>query len=180
MGVTIGIGAQKLIADMINGFFIIFENQFNVGDDVSINDLTGVVVNIGLKTTTLRSFDGKMYIISNSEINMITNHSVYPPLAIVEVYLSFDNDLEMVEEVMKEFAKRKIKLDSVIGDVNYTGINSQNEFGTGYRFTVLTKPFAHFGVERYLRFELLKEFQKKHLVGPKFFIDQKNEKSEKK
>lgn len=74
-GLTISLGAQNLIKDLITGIFILFEDQFGVGDEVVICDKTGIVKSITLRTTTLKNSDGDIYIIPNSEIKIVTNKS---------------------------------------------------------------------------------------------------------
>jgi small-conductance mechanosensitive channel len=68
VGVGIGLGAQSLFKDIINGIFILVENQFNVGDTVKLASLTGTVVNLTLRATTLRGGDGTLSFITNSQI----------------------------------------------------------------------------------------------------------------
>src|SRR5699024_5072819 len=74
-GIAIGFGAQNLIRDVIAGFFIIFENQFSVGDYIEIGEIEGDVVMIGMRNTTLRSYFGQTYIIPNGYIEVLTNYS---------------------------------------------------------------------------------------------------------
>src|SRR5699024_3731840 len=71
-GIAIGFGAQNLIRDVIAGFFIIFENQFSVGDYIEIGEIEGDVVMIGMRNTTLRSYFGQTYIIPNGYIEVLT------------------------------------------------------------------------------------------------------------
>ena len=71
LGLAVGFGAKSLVADLIAGFFIILENQFNVGDEIEINKLKGRVVKITLRTVTLKSADSKTYIIPNSSIKSV-------------------------------------------------------------------------------------------------------------
>ncbi|HEX9200964.1 MAG TPA: mechanosensitive ion channel domain-containing protein [Acidobacteriaceae bacterium] len=75
VGVGIGLGAQSLFKDMLNGIFILIENQFNVGDTVKLASLTGTVVNLSLRLTTLRDADGTLYFVPNSQIATVSNLS---------------------------------------------------------------------------------------------------------
>ena len=75
VGVGIGLGAQSLFKDIINGIFILIENQFNVGDTVKIASLTGTVEDLTLRLTTLRDGDGTLYFIPNSQIATVSNLS---------------------------------------------------------------------------------------------------------
>ena len=72
VGLAIGFGAQSLVKDIVNGFFILFENQFNVGDNIKIADKEGEVVAINIRTTILKDKEKKIHIIPNSKITVIT------------------------------------------------------------------------------------------------------------
>ncbi len=74
-GITIGFGAQSLVKDFITGVFILFEDQFGVGDKIIIGDKDGIVQSITLRTTILKNEEGAMHIIPNSEIKVVTNLS---------------------------------------------------------------------------------------------------------
>ncbi|WP_182006153.1 mechanosensitive ion channel family protein [Priestia aryabhattai] len=75
-GFITGLGAQNLIKDILNGFFILFEDQFSVGDHVSINDTKGTVEEIGLRTTKIRGVDGEFYFFANSNITKVANYTL--------------------------------------------------------------------------------------------------------
>ena len=72
LGVAFGLGAQTLMKDIINGFFILFEDQFGIGDTVKIGDHSGVVEKMNLRTTTLKDSMGNTHIIPNSQISQVT------------------------------------------------------------------------------------------------------------
>ncbi|ENQ3107866.1 small conductance mechanosensitive channel [Bacillus sp. 491mf] len=75
-GLAIGFGAQNLVKDIVTGFFIIFEDQFSVGDKVKINDIDGIIEEVGLRTTQLVAEDGEIYFIANSSIIKVANYSL--------------------------------------------------------------------------------------------------------
>lgn len=72
LGLAVGLGAQSFMKDVLNGFFILFEDQFGVGDSVRIGDYSGIVEKMNLRTTTLRDSAGKVHIIPNGQINQVT------------------------------------------------------------------------------------------------------------
>lgn len=74
LGLAIGFGTQTLVKDIVSGFFIIVENQYNVGDYIQTAGLEGNVVNMKLRTTTLKTSDGKIHIIPNSQVVIVTKH----------------------------------------------------------------------------------------------------------
>ncbi len=74
-GVAIGFGSQKLVRDWISGMFILIEDQFGVGDRVTIGAVTGLVEELGMRTTRIRGENGSLYIVSNGDIAQVCNHS---------------------------------------------------------------------------------------------------------
>ena len=98
----IGLGAQSLIADIIAGIFIIFENEYNVGEIVSIDGLRGTVSEIGIRATKVTDAAGNIKIINNSDIKNVVNLSRELSLAVVDCEVSYDVPLELVEKVLKD------------------------------------------------------------------------------
>lgn len=95
-GVAIGFGAQSIVKDVINGFFIIFENQFSVGDYIDLEDKGGVVESIELRVTKIRDFDGDLHVIPNGQINKVTNHSKGPIRIMVDVCIDYNEKTDKV------------------------------------------------------------------------------------
>ena len=111
--VAIGFGAQSLVKDIISGFFIILEGQFDVGDNVKIYNQAafiagGYVMSLGLRSTKIRSKDGEVYFIPNGTINQVVNYSLMYNLALVELPIKIDESIENIEE----------RVNKVIGKAN--------------------------------------------------------------
>ena len=111
--VAIGFGAQSLVKDIISGFFIILEGQFDVGDNVKIYNQAafiagGYVMSLGLRSTKIRSKDGEVYFIPNGTINQVVNYSLMYNLALVELPIKIDDSIEKIEE----------RVNKVIGNAN--------------------------------------------------------------
>jgi small conductance mechanosensitive channel len=100
LGVAIGFGAQKFVKDMLAGFFIVLEDQYGVGEYVTIGTVTGTVVELGMRATKLRDDVGKIVFISNGDITMVTNHSRGPMEAIVDFSVIPGADLERVRSII--------------------------------------------------------------------------------
>lgn len=103
-GVAIGLGAQDLINDMINGFFIIFENHFEVGDFVEVpsEDVSGTIEDLGIRTTTIQSANGDKYYIPNSLITIINNKSRSQRQVTIEIPVADETDFISFEEKIAE------------------------------------------------------------------------------
>ncbi|MBE6037971.1 MAG: mechanosensitive ion channel [Anaerofustis stercorihominis] len=97
----IGFGAQSLIEDAITGIFIIFEGQYNVGDIIVLDEFRGTVRKIGVRTTSIEDSGGNLKIVNNSDIRNLQNRSRNVSVAVCDVGISYDEDINRVEDVIK-------------------------------------------------------------------------------
>jgi moderate conductance mechanosensitive channel len=102
VGLAIGFGAQSLVKDVITGFFIILEDQFAVGDVIQTGTFKGTVEMIGLRATRLQSWTGEVFIIPNGLINEVTNFSLRNSLAIVDVSIAYEEDIDHAIAAIRE------------------------------------------------------------------------------
>ncbi|EGJ28193.1 mechanosensitive ion channel family protein [Streptococcus porcinus] len=100
-GVAIGLGAQGFLSDVVNGFFILFENQFEVGDTVSIAGIDGNISSVGIRTTQVRGFDGTLHFIPNRNITVVSNKSRGNMRALIEIPLYSTTDLNEVTKIIE-------------------------------------------------------------------------------
>nr|WP_322007722.1 mechanosensitive ion channel family protein [Clostridium butyricum] len=102
-GVALGLGSQSLIKDFINGFFILFEDQFGIGDYVTIGNFSGIVQTIGIRTTIIKDFTGDIHSIPNGMISEVTNHSRGNTRFIVDVDIAYEEDIDNAINAIKDF-----------------------------------------------------------------------------
>jgi small conductance mechanosensitive channel len=103
---AIGFGAQGIVEDVMSGFVIVFENQFSVGDYVIIDETHyGIVETIGIRTTSIREFNGGLFIIHNGKIDRLINYSKGHVKAIVDVGFAYEEDIKTVTEILEEICK---------------------------------------------------------------------------
>ncbi|HFI0254662.1 TPA: mechanosensitive ion channel family protein [Streptococcus suis] len=119
-GVAIGLGAQGFLSDLINGFFILLERQFDVGDVVKLTNgpitISGTIVSMGIRTTQVRDADGTLHFIPNRNILVVSNQSRGDMRAQVDIPLKFNTDLEQVGRVIEEVNRREVsKFDQITG-----------------------------------------------------------------
>mgnify|MGYP006272621927 FL=1 len=103
-GLAIGFGAQKLVEDVITGFFILFENQFGVNDYIAVSGVEGFVQKVGLRTTTLQSLDGDIHIIPNSNIQQVTNLTADYKRVKVDAAIEYEQDIGQAMAVLEEIS----------------------------------------------------------------------------
>lgn len=156
-GLAVGFGAQNLVKDIITGFFIIFEDQYGVGDYITIEETTGTVEEIGLRITKIRGFKGDITIIPNGEISMVTNYSRGNSAAIVDVTISYESDIDRAMDVATRVCKNyAVGNSDIVEEPQVIGITSMDDTGINLRVVARTLPMKHWGVERDLR-KIIKE-----------------------
>lgn len=167
VGIILGLALQDLLKDFIAGLAILFENQYAVGDNVTIGDFRGDVQSIGMKTTKLKSYTGEIKIISNRNITEVVNHSLSSSRAIVDFGVAYETDLKKLEKVLEDLCKSlTATLPYLKGEVEVVGITKLNSSSIDYRLTVLTVPMEHYQVERMIKRELLDTLKKNKITIP--------------
>ena len=108
VGLAISLGAQGFVSDLVNGFTMLFEKQIEIGDEVTLDDITGVVLNVSLRTTQVQDFDGTVHFIPNREIAIISNRSKTDMRALITVRLYPDTNIEKVRQIISQANDRYI------------------------------------------------------------------------
>lgn len=160
VGLAIGFGAQSLIRDFISGFFILLEDQYGVGDVITINGATGSVEQLSLRRTALRMLDGTVVTVPNGEILQVSNLTKDWARAIMDIDISYHDDIDRAMEVIANELEG-IEVDEKIGDViiapaEVLGVTALGAYQVTIRAWVKTKPMEHWGVQREL-FKRLKQ-----------------------
>ena len=108
VGLTVSFGAQGFVSDLVNGFTILSGRQLSIGDHVTIEEVTGNVLNINLRTTEIKDFDGTIHYIPNREILIISNKSKGDMRALIQIRLFPETDTEKVRDLVEEINKNSI------------------------------------------------------------------------
>ena len=155
LGLAISFGAQSLVKDFISGFFILAEDQFGVGDVVTIAGLSGAVESLSLRLTTLRALDGSVHVIPNGQIDKVTVASKEWSRSIVDLEVSYRADLEHALSVIADEAR---KLAGALGwswritaPPEVTGVEALGASGIVIRVLFKTLPKEQWGVGREFR-----------------------------
>ncbi|MDY5912670.1 MAG: mechanosensitive ion channel family protein [Inconstantimicrobium porci] len=175
-GAVIGFGAKDIVNDIANGFFIIFEDQFGVGDYITIDDnYSGIVSSIGLRSTKLVDFNGNTHIMPNGSIKVVTNHCKENVRITVDVDIAYeesiDKAIEVISKACDKFAKGN---DDIIEKPAVLGVTKLNDSSVTIRVNGKVKPLTQLTNETRLR-KMLKEaldennveipYQKLHIVN---------------
>lgn len=166
-GLAIGFGAQNLVKDVISGFFLIFEDQYNVGDYVEVAGVSGIVDEIGLRTTKVRDFGGQFHIIPNGEITLVTNHSRGMMRALVNINIAYEEDFNKVLKVLEDVCLQvKEKRDDIVEGPTILGISNLGPSEVVVSILAKTVPMQQWSVEREIRKAVLEKFKDEGIEKP--------------
>ncbi len=148
-GAALGLGAQSLVKDSINGFFILVEDQFSVGDIVTIDGFLGKIHSVSLRMTCVESFEGDRMFISNSAITRVVNHSKENRTIFLDVPISYDADIDRVLEQFGEITEvLKEKLDCLSGEPQLLGVGDFNVSSVSVKLMIPCEPQSQYQCRR--------------------------------
>lgn len=155
IGLAIGFGAQSLVKDIISGFFIIFEDQFCVGDRIKVKDFEGEVLEIGIRTTKIKSSTGQLHVIPNGNIMEVTNFSVLNSVAVIDLTVPYMDRIDELERVIEEkLASLADHYGELTSKPELLGIQELSQSEIVLRITAETLPGRDSYMGRILRKEL--------------------------
>lgn len=154
-GLAIGFGAQSLVKDIISGFFIIFEDQFSVGDYVKVSGVEGTVETIGFRTTKIQGWTGEQHVIPNGNITQVVNFSIHNGLAVVDINLPYESDITHAEKVIEQVVTHlPEKHDIFRSNPVIHGVQMLDLSNYVVRVIAETEPVYHWAGERIIRKEV--------------------------
>lgn len=164
LGVGIGLGAQSIFKDMINGIFILLEDQYNVGEVVTIAGLKGTVEDLSLRSTRLRDGDGTLYVIPNSQIATVSNQSRDFSIAQLPVSVDASANPDRVMDILRKLAD-EVRNDSAFKDIvisapDILGVNEIRGREIIYPINIRVRANQRDGVLRELRRRIILTFEK--------------------
>ncbi len=152
---VLSLAFQDIAKDFLAGISILIEEAFEVGDNVSVNGFRGDVISIGLRTTRIRDYKGAEMTISNHSINEIINYSHHASLALIDLSVSYEADLEQVEKVIHQTIEKMNQTYSDLkGPIELWGIENLDDSAVVYRIAGKVKATKDFEIERKMRKDL--------------------------
>ena len=161
-GLAVGFGAQSLVKDVISGFFILFEDQFGVGDVVKIGDFSGVVERMTLRATVLRNLEGQVHVVPNGNIQNVTVMTKEWARAVLDLTFPHEEPIGRTLEVLERVGERLAEdwPDSVLEQPMILGVEKIDDSGVTIRSIVKTPPFKNADVLREWRLRAKEEFDR--------------------
>ncbi len=151
-GVAIGLAAQTIVKDVLNGILILIEDQYNVGDVVTLAGMTGTVDSMTLRMTTVRGFDGTIYLIPNSQITNVANQSRDYSVSTLNVSVDFsanpDQVIPLLKQIALEVRNEPDFKDVFVADPQVLGVDSIKGTEVIYPIQIRTLPRKQFDAMR--------------------------------
>ena len=167
VGLVAGLAVQDTLKDFVAGMSIILENQYRVGDTITIKGFRGEVISLGIKSTRLRSITGEIMIVPNHLIEEVINHSLDKSVAVVDIPVAYDTNIDKLEKVLSElFAELNKTIVGLKGEITLLGLQSYGDSSMSYRICVDTIPMEHIRIERELKKAIKAELDRKHIEIP--------------
>jgi small-conductance mechanosensitive channel len=173
LGVALGFGAQSLVGDFLSGIFILLEDQYGVGDEVTFTPqstggvVTGTVEALSLRNTRLRAIDGTVWHVPNGEMRALGNQSQHWSRAVLDVPVVHGTDIVRAKELIAQVAEQVRQHDpSVLEPPEVWGVQAVNPNGITLRLVVKTTPSQQWRVTRLIRERLVATFAREGIEMP--------------
>jgi len=167
VGIAIGLGAQTLVRDTINGLFILIENQYGIGDVITVAGISGRVEEVNLRRTVLRDLDGTVHSVPNSEIRVASNHTREWSGVNMDVTVAYGADLDkataVIDRVGKELAADPQYADLITQPPHVVRVDAFKDSGVSLKVLGVTKPIRQWEVMGELRKRLKKAFEEERI-----------------
>ncbi|MEG2322591.1 MAG: mechanosensitive ion channel family protein [Bacilli bacterium] len=164
---VLGLAFQDMIKDFIAGVSFVLEDTYNVGDYVTINSFKGEVIAVGMKTTRLKAYNGDIMIINNGAIKELINHSISNSVAVVDISIAYETNLDKAKEVLTKMCKElSKKLSNLKGDITLLGIEKLDDSAIVLRITAEVEPEMQYEVQRVIKYTAKQELDKNNIVIP--------------
>jgi small-conductance mechanosensitive channel len=166
-GLAIGFGAQNLVKDVITGFFILLEEQYEVGDYITVDKYSGIVEEIGIRITKLRDFSGDLHIIPNGAISNVTNHSNGDKRIMFNVEISYDEDVDKAIGVMEAYFKKYRDSETKLTQgPKVLGVREIGDSSVKLMVWATSEPMEQWRIERDLKKGIKKAFDEAGIEIP--------------
>ncbi len=163
VGVALSFASQSLVKDIINGFLILLEDQYGVGDVITVRDITGFVETMNLRITQLRDAEGRLTTVPNSQIDIVQNLSKEWSRADLGIPVGLNTDinqaLQLVEQVAHEMSQDDIWGPLILEPPLLLGVDSLSHLGAIIRLWIKTQPLKQWDVAREYRRRLKMAFE---------------------
>lgn len=165
--VAVGLGAQSIVTDMIEGFFILFEDCYAVGDIVIIQGITGTVEGVSLRSTRIRDAEGSVHIIPNGGVGIVTNFCVEYRNAVIDVGIAYKEDIDHVISILEDEMINALEdISDIVELPNIHGVISLDDSAVTIRIVAKCNIKTHYKVGNTLRLRIKNRLDKENIEIP--------------
>ncbi|MEE9179165.1 MAG: mechanosensitive ion channel family protein [Acidimicrobiia bacterium] len=170
LAAAVGFGAQDLVKDIIAGFFILVEDQFHVGDTITIAGVTGTVEDIQLRITVLRDHEGRAHFVPNGQITVTSNYTSHYAQPVIDIGISYDSDVDhalvVLKEVLDSLASDPEWSAAIKGESEIFGVNKLDDSAVVVRGRLTTVAEQRWSVRREALRRVKKRFEAEGITIP--------------
>lgn len=170
VGLAVGFGAQKLVEDVLSGFFILIEDQIRVGDVVQIAGVGGLVEKITLRMVILRDLGGNVHFVRNGQINIVTNMTKEYSRYVFDIGVAYREDVDEVIEIIKkvdeDMRNDEIFKSDILAPMEILGLDKFGDSAIVIKTRTMTRPIKQWGVAREFNKRLKKAFDENNIEIP--------------
>jgi small conductance mechanosensitive channel len=169
-GLAIGFGAQTLVKDVINGFFMLLENNFRVGDVLRVGGVAGLVESMSLRVTVLRDLEGNVHVIPNGSIDVVTNMTKEWSRAVLVVGVAYKENVDEVMDLLQEIGNELYEDPNfrplIMEPLEVLGLDNFGDSSIDIKVIIKTQPLRQWAVGRELRRRIKNTFDAKGIEIP--------------
>ena len=167
VGVIAGLGAQSIVKDSISGFFILLENQYAVGDLVTVDDFTGYVESVTIRTTVVKGFEGDRLIIPNGNMTRVINHNRDDKRALIRVHISYDESVDRAIDIIRKTADAaREDMPCLTDNVKIAGVDEMGEFAVKILIIAYCETGTQYEVKREMLRRIKNAFDENNIKMP--------------
>ncbi|RLK63967.1 mechanosensitive ion channel family protein [Atopobacter sp. AH10] len=171
-GIAIGLGAQGFLTDVVNGFFILLEHQYDVGDEVVISSINGIVSSIGLRSTQIQDFDGVTHYIPNRQILIVSNKSQHEMRITIDIPIYPDSPIDRIRSIIKK-SNQELPLEirqALTQPLKQIGVLFTNDSALIYRITSFSRAGDQYTLQSFLLERYMKALSQEGIALPKLTL----------
>lgn len=170
VGVAVALGSQNLVKDVLKGAFILLENQFHIGDVISVAGVGGLVEEFNIRYTRIRNLSGSVFFIPNGEISVVENMTKEWSRAVVDISIAYKENVDyvmnVIEEVGVELSESENFKKTILEPLSILGVNELGDSGVVIRTLIKTLPLEQWGVAREINRRIKNKFDEKGIEIP--------------
>lgn len=175
VSVIIGLALQDIMKDVLSGMFIIIENQYDIGDEVKINNYQGTIVDLGLRSTVLKTLESQIVTIANRNITEVTNYSKEKPTIVLDLPVPYEISNEKALKLLESIKqKAEETIPDKVKDIKILGIQSFDDSSIKYRISLITKKDQRYTTLRQMNMIIKETYDKAKVSIPYNIVEVRN------